>query len=159
APPAATTFADVFAEYQGARALAERTKTHERHLFDRHLAEFTNRRVQAITASDVARVIRSLRERYSAWTVVAVVRILRGTFALAVGRGTVTRSPMDGLAASEGPKQRSAKKVAVVDDDAMVRPITAGTSERIRAALALACYAGLRLGELRALAWADVDFD
>jgi integrase len=37
--------------------------------------------------------------------------------------------------------------------------IAAGTSERWRAALALAGYAGLRLGEIRALTWADVDLD
>jgi len=35
----------------------------------------------------------------------------------------------------------------------------AGTSERWRAALGLAGYAGLRLGEIRALTWGDVDFE
>ena len=37
------------------------------------------------------------------------------------------------------------------------RLVNAGPSERRRAALALAAYAGLRLGELRALTWRDVD--
>jgi hypothetical protein len=34
-----------------------------------------------------------------------------------------------------------------------VRLVAAGSSERIKAALGRACYAGLRLGEVRALAW------
>src|SRR5262249_16537080 len=37
--------------------------------------------------------------------------------------------------------------------------VAAGSSERVRAAIGLAGYAGLRLGEIRAISWADVDFD
>ncbi len=58
-----------------------------------------------------------MRDRYSPWTCVAVYRILAGTFALAVRRGIVTRSPIDGLAPSERPKQRNAKRIAVLDAD------------------------------------------
>lgn len=42
---------------------------------------------------------------------------------------------------------------------AVARLVGAGTSERWRAALALAGFAGLRLGEIRALTWADVDLE
>ena len=94
AAPAAATFADVFAEYQAARSLSERTRTHERHLLDRHLDDLKRRRVQDVTASDVARRLRELRDTYSPWTCVAVYRILAGTFALALRRGIVTRSPV-----------------------------------------------------------------
>jgi integrase len=45
----------------------------------------------------------------------------------------------------------------VLDAEAMARLVAAGGSERWRAALALAGYAGLRLGELRALRWSDLD--
>jgi hypothetical protein len=88
AAPDAATFADVFAEYQTARTLSDRTRAHEQHLVDRHLAAFKRRRVQEVTASELARVLRELRGRYSAWTCVAVYRILRGTFALALRRGS-----------------------------------------------------------------------
>jgi integrase len=37
--------------------------------------------------------------------------------------------------------------------------VAAGTTERWRTALGLAGYAGLRLGEVRALTWADIDFE
>jgi integrase len=150
-------FEDVFAEHQGARSLSERTRAHERHLLERHLAGIRRRRVQDLSATELAHVLRGMRERYSPWTQVAVFRILAGTFALAMRRGIITRNPLDGLAPSERPRQRNAKRIARLDADALGRLVAAGASERWRVALALAGYAGLRLGEIRALTWADVD--
>jgi integrase len=111
------------------------------------------------SATEVARILRGMRSTYSPWTISAVARILRGTFALAVRRGILTRSPIDGLAPSELPKQRNARRVAVLDAETIARLVAAGSSERVRAALGLTGYAGLRLGEIRALTWADVDFE
>lgn len=159
AAPAAATFADIFRDYQASRSLSERTKMHEQHLVSRHLAALKTRRVQDVTATGVARLLRALGDGYSSWTCVGVCRILRGSFALAVRRGILTRSPMDGLAPSELPKQRNARRVAVLDAETMDSLVAAGTSERWQAALALAGYAGLRLGEVRALTWKDVDLD
>lgn len=157
AAPAATTFADVFTDYQASRTLAERTRKHEQHLLDRHLAELKDRRVQQITATDVARTLRVLRGRYSEWTVVGIDRIIAGTFAHALRRGIIARSPMDGLASSERPKQMNAKAVAVLSAAQIRALVAAGLTLRWRVALALAAYAGLRIGELRALRWEDVD--
>ncbi len=157
AAPASATFADVFGEYQQARSLSDRTRAHERHVLDRHLDDLKRRRVQNITATDVARRLRELGDKYSPWTCVAVYRLVAGTLALAVRRGIITRNPIDGLAPSERPKQRNAKRVAVLEADAIAKLVAAGSSERWRAALGLAGYAGLRLGEIRALTWADVD--
>lgn len=84
---------------------------------------------------------------------------MAGTFALALRRGIVTRSPVDGLAPSERPKQRNRKKIARLDAATLDRLTKAAATERWRAALALAAYAGLRLGELRGLRWEDVDLD
>jgi integrase len=159
AAPDRATFADAFDEYQASRKLAERTRRHERHLRDRHLSAFAGRRVQDISASDVAKVLRGLRDRYSPWTCVAVYRILAGTFALALRRGTITRNPVAGLAPTEVPKQKNARPIAVLVQATMEALSRAGSSERWRAALALAIYAGLRLGEIRALRWQDIDLD
>lgn len=159
AAPAAATFADVFAEYQDTRTLSERTRKHERHLLDRHLAPLKGRRVQDVTTSDVARLLRGMRDTYSPWTCVAVYRLLTGTFALALRRGLVTRSPIDGLAPSERPKQRNAKRNEVLRAEKMAKLVTTGSTERWCAALGLAGYAGLRLGEIRALRWGDIDFE
>ena len=157
AAPNSTTFGDVFAEYQASRSLSERTRRHERHLLDRHLIAIEARRVQDVSASDVAAVLRRMKKSYSPWTCVAVYRILAGTFALALRRGIITRSPVDGLAPSERPKQRNKTAIRVLSSREIDQLVMAGTSERWRAALGLAGYAGLRLGEIRGLRWSDVD--
>jgi integrase len=159
ASPRQTTFEEIFEEHQSARTLSERTKRHEQHLLDRHLGTLKNRRVQEITASEVARLLRGMRDTYSAWTCVAVYRIMAGTFALAARRGFITSTPIDGLAPSERPKQRNKKRIAVLDAETMAKLVASGSSERWKAAIALAGYAGLRLGEIRAMTWADIDFD
>jgi Phage integrase family len=66
---------------------------------------------------------------------------------------------MDGLAPSERPKQRNKKRVARLDAATISKLVAAGSTERWRAALGLAGYAGLRLGEIRVLTWADVDLN
>jgi integrase len=159
AAPDAITFAEAFAEHQGARSLSERTLRHERYLLDYHLATLKARRVQEISATEVARLLRGMRDNYSSWTCVAVYRLLAGTFALAVRRGIITSTPMDGLAPSERPKQQNAKRIAVVDAETMGKLVASGSSERWKAAIALAGYGGLRVGEVRGLRWGDVDFE
>ena len=65
----ASTLADLFVEHQNARDLSDRTRQHEQHLLDRHLAALKSRRIQDITTSEVAKLLRSLRDRdYSPWT-------------------------------------------------------------------------------------------
>jgi hypothetical protein len=94
---------------------------------------FKMRRVQEINSTNVARRLRELRAGYSPWTCVAVYRLLAGTFALAVRRGILTRNPVDGLAPSERPKQKNAKRVAVLDGATLARFVGGGTTERWRA--------------------------
>jgi integrase len=159
AAPAETTFEQLFRDWQDARDLSERTRAHEDHLLARHLAGLRSRRAQDVTAAELARVLRGLRDRYAPWTLVAVHRIVRGTFAHGVRRGILTRSPADGLAPAELPKQRNARAVQALDAETLARLILAGSSERWRAALGLAGFAGLRLGELRALTWHDVNLE
>jgi integrase len=155
--PNTLTFERAFEEYQDSRVLAQRTLGHERHLLDRHLADLKHRRIQDVTPTEVARRLRELRGSYAEWTCVGVYRVLLGTFALAVRRGLLSRSPLDALSPSERPKQRNAKPVARLDPAELAKLVHAGSTKRWRAALGLAAWAGLRLGELRGLRWADVD--
>jgi integrase len=64
---------------------------------------------------------------------------------------------MDGLAPSERPPQKTAREVEALTVDQIARLVGAASSERWRAALGLAGFAGMRLGEVRALRWRDVD--
>ena len=84
---------------------------------------------------------------------------VKGTLVLALRRGIITRNPMDGLAPSERPKQRNARKIAVLTRQPMEKLVAAATTERWEATLGLAPFAGLRLGEVRGLRWGDIDFE
>ena len=115
--------------------------------------------MQDISPADVAKVLRGMRDTYSGWTCSAVYRLLNGNVGLALRRGLITKSPMDGLAPSERPKQHNAKKIAVLDGTSIEKLVAAATTERWRAETGLAGYAGLRLGQVRGLRWSDVDLD
>jgi integrase len=64
---------------------------------------------------------------------------------------------MDGLAPAERPPQKNAREVEALTVDQIARLVGAASSERWRAALGLAGFAGLRLGEIRALRWSAID--
>jgi integrase len=154
-----STFAEVFEEWQLGRTIAERTAEHERHHLDRHLATFKGQKVQKIAASDVACLLRGMRDAgYSGWTCSATYGILRGVFSLAVRRGILTRNPVDGLTPSERPRQRNARNVERLDSATIRKLVDAASTERWKAAFALAALGGLRLGEARGLQWGDIDF-
>jgi integrase len=116
-------------------------------------------RVQDVDARDLAKILRRMRDSYSPWTATAVYRLLVGVFAFAVRRGIIVRSPVDGLIAAEKPRQKNQKQIALLDSQKMNTLVTAGGSERWQAALGLAGYAALRLGEVRGLKWRDVSFE
>ena len=94
---------------------------------------------------------------YSGWTCSATYRIPRGVFSLAVRRGILTRNPADGLTPAERPKQKNAKAIERLDSATLRKLIAAASTERWKAAFALAGLGGLRLGEVRGLQWGDVD--
>ena len=103
-------------------------------LCDRHLATFKGQKVQKITASDVARVLRSMRnDGLSEWTCAAVYRIAKGVFALAERRGILTKNPADGLTSAERPKQKNAKEIERLDSATLRKLIAAAPTERWKA--------------------------
>jgi integrase len=157
AAPARATFDDVFTDWQAARNLSKDTRNHERHVASKRLSSLLERRVQDVTATEIAALLREQRERYAPYSCAQTYRILAGTFGHARRRGLVTRNPIDGLAPTERPKKRAKRKIARLDDATLGRLVNAASSERWRAAFGLAAYAGLRLGEVRGLRWEDID--
>jgi integrase len=156
--PDRSTFAEVFADWQAARTIGERTRAYEREFVTRYLADLYRRPVQELRPADVARVLRRMRDDgYAPLTRRHVYVLARGTLQHAVRRGLLLQNPCDGLAPQEVPTGAAKRPVAVLDRAELARLVAAGSSERWRAALGLAAFAGLRLGELRALRWADVD--
>ena len=98
-------------------------------LRDQHLALLKGQKVQGITASDIARLLRRMREDgLSGWTASAVFRTVKGVFALAQQRGIVTSDPCDGLPSAEGRSGRTRRRSSAWT----VRP---GASRDVRTAL------------------------
>jgi integrase len=158
--PARATFDDVFTDWQEARPkLSERTRKHERHVAEKRLGLLLDRRVQTVTSTEIAAVLREQAKRYAPYSCAQTFRLLSGTFAHATRRGVITRDPMAGLATSERPEKRAKRDIARLDAEPLNRLVAAADSERWRAAFGLAGYAGLRLGELRGLRWDDVDLE
>ena len=71
----------------------------------------------------------------------------------------IVASPADGLIGTEKPRQKNQKEIALLDSQKMTKLVGAARSERWRAALGLAGYGALRLGEVRGLQWRDVSFE
>lgn len=158
--PAASgvTFAEAFTDWQQSRTLSERTIRDEKAVARRYLANLQTRRIQDISITDVAAVLHTNRH-LADWTRVHIYRVLAGVFAHALRRGLVSRNPMDGNSKAERPRQRNQRNVARLVSTDINRLIAAASTDRDRAAIGLAAYAGLRIGEVRALHWAEVDFD
>jgi hypothetical protein len=149
APRSGVTFAQAFADWQGSRTLAERTIRDERAVARRYVSKLLTRRIQDVSGSDAASVLHANRH-LAHWTRVHIYRVLAGTFAHALRRGLVSRNPMDGISKAERPRQRNKRNVARLVSADVDRLIAAASTDRDRAAIGLAAYAGLRIGEVRA---------
>ncbi len=158
APRSGVMFSEAFADWQRSRTLSGRTIRDERAVARRYLSKLLNRRVQDVSVSDAAAVLHANRH-LAEWTRVHIYRILAGTFAHALRRGVVSRSPIEGISKAERPRQRNKRNVARLVSADAARLVASASTDRDKAAVGLAAYAGLRIGELRALHWSEVDFD
>ena len=105
------TFLAVFEEWQSSRAISAHTAEHERYLRDQHLALLKGQKVQSITASDIARLLRRTRDDgLSGWTASAVFRIVKGVLGLAQRRGSSRAIPATGSRAPSARSRRTKRR-------------------------------------------------
>ena len=113
------------------------------------------KRLSDIRRADVQQLVDALHARGLApSTVRNALDPLRRIFDRAVKRDVVPFSPCQSLDVPRGTGRR--ERVASPSEAAL---LIATLHERDRALWAMAFYAGLRMGELRALRWADIDLD
>jgi integrase len=125
-----------------------------RHSLEIHaLPDLGGRRVADLTTGDVQRLVERMRREGLAGTTIAnTVNALRAIYRRLVVLGRVNDNPTRGAVL---PTRRGTRLHA--GDPADAARIIAAVPEQDRCVWALAFYAGLRLGELRALRWGDVD--
>jgi integrase len=159
--PSRLTFDEAADLWFAGKNVAERTR--ERYESNLRLylrPRFGRRRVSAITVDDVAALIADMQaDGKAGWTQRNVLTTLSGfyTWASSPRRGHAPANPVSQLERDERPKVR--KRMGRVLQPAEIRALLASTtSDRYRALLATAIFTGLRLQELLALRWQDVDF-
>jgi integrase len=132
-------------------------ESHRYHLDHHLLPAFTGRRIASITVDDIAGFIGSLAEDgRSPRTIAGAVATLGAILRYALRRGYVSDSPLRRLEAGERPRPVPHPQ-RVLGQDEIVR-LLAGCPPRYRLLIATALYTGMRISELLALAWSDIDF-
>ncbi len=137
-----------------------RETTHVKYLcmVNRHLRpRFEGRRLDALSADDLARLVRDLRvEGMGEATIAVILGVVSAIYKFAVRRlgwrGTI---PTTLMLRSERPKLSQTKRRPLFTEEQLEQTI-AGAHDPFRTLFTVAALTGARISELCALTWADV---
>jgi integrase len=158
------TFAEVsarwLAEFEAKVTAGERRdRTLDRYpsQLSRHLPRLGRRRLALITADDVVAVMHEFQvDGLSPWTIKRILGALSCVFTFALRRGHISTHPFHRLEHDERPHPlRSDQRVLTRSE---LTRLFAACPRRYRPLLATGAYTGMRLSEVLALSWDDVDF-
>lgn len=141
--------------------LRDTTQTKYRSIVDGHLRpRFDARRLDAIAADDVARLVRELRgEDKSEATIAVAVAVIGRIYKFAARRlGWNGIVPTTLMLSSERPKVSLAKRRPIFVGEQLEQTIRAA-HEPFRTLFAVAALTGARISELCGLTWAEVRLD
>jgi integrase len=162
--PSDATFDQAADEWQTTPAytsLGERTRERYDGNLRTHLRpRFGDRKLQEIDGDDVAELLTALDKADKAgWTQRNVLTTLSALYRWASGRRKLAAfNPVRQLERHERPKVRK-QKGRTLQPREITALIDSATTDRYRVLIATAIFTGLRLQELLALRWQDVDFD
>jgi integrase len=133
-------------------------ESHRYHLDCHLLPAFGRRRIASVTADDIAGLIRSLCEEGRApRTVAGALATLGSILRYALRRGYITDNPLPRLEAGERPRPAPRPRRALGQDE--IACLLAACAPRYRLLIVTALYTGMRISELLALTWGDIDLD
>lgn len=124
---------------------------------NKHIAEFKELKAAAVTGDDLVKWHRDLsaKKKLSASSVKSYWSTLRQVMNYAVRRKLIPANPINTLERRERPKGgASRQRVYSREEIALLLTTTSGP---IRLMLAVGIFAGLRLSEVLALTWGDID--
>jgi integrase len=132
-------------------------ESHRYHLECHLLPVFAGRRIATITVDDVAGLIRALvQEGRAPRTIAGALATLGAILRYALRRGYITDNPLRRLEAGERPRPVPHPRRVLGQDE--ITRLLAACPPRYRLLIATALYTGMRISELLALTWSDVDF-
>jgi integrase len=166
--PSKLTFAEAAEQwFESKHRLRAWTRKNYRASLDRILLpRFGSMKVAAITVEDVAALIRDLDGQGLATAYIENhLKPLTGTLGFAVRRRMIAANPCALLTRDDRPQRRERKQDHVWNDDEIEALIEAAeliykqpaSRHNYAPLLRMACFTGLRLGELLGLRWEDVD--
>jgi integrase len=137
----------------------ERTLESHRYHLDHHLLPaLGRRRMSAISVDDIASLIGSLAAQDRApRTIAGALATLGSILRYALRRGYITENPMLRLEAGERPRPDARPQRALGQDE--IARLLAAVAPRYQLLIVTALYTGMRISELLALTWADIDLE
>lgn len=154
-PSGSTTCAELCDEWLRTRTARARTVEGYRLHVERHVLPFFGRAtdVRRVDARHVARFRAMLLEQHAPSGVQRIESTLRSVLRYAVRGGILDRNPYDDVPTLRAPKRDAWRVLSAEDVDAVV-----GAADPEWAVWWLVAFrTGLRMGELRALRWDDLD--
>lgn len=138
--------------------MKENTRLMRDYAISKHIIPKLGRyRVCDLNVNHVAGLVSELRKDYSASTINIVLTTLSGLMRTAVRRGYANQNPVGQLDRHERPKGDT-PKMNILDTDE-IRLLLSSAPKSYHVLLATLIFSGLRVGELCALTWEDVDWD
>jgi integrase len=132
-----------------------RTLEGYRDLLERYiLPVLGSRPVQQVTVGEIDRLYVNLEQRISATTVRHTHVCLRACLAAAVRKGVLQKNPSDN---ADVPASEDAEIGQALDQDELKRLLEGFRGSVLYPIIATAAFTGVRLGELLALRWSDLD--
>lgn len=156
--PTRLTFGEWSKEWLAGLNKRPRTIAAHRYALDKHLARFNRRKLGAITADDVARLVADMQKNgYAGWTITGTLSTLSSCLGRAKRRGLIPANPVAELTRDERPSVNGGAKRVLSGQE--IATVLENATDAFRPLVAVMIFGGLRLGEALALKWEAVNYD
>lgn len=141
------------------RERSQRTLDLYRQRYDKHISPVVgHRRIQDVRPEHIGAILARQRQAgLAAWTISGTHTIISAILGHALSRGYISTNPLHRLSKMEKPRQVTEREARRLSDEE-IRRLCAGATPRYRPIVTTLAWTGLRVSEVLALRWEDIDF-